>query len=578
MATIERLSFDLESIETWAKRDARHQNWPVVYALDRHDAGTGSPETPQIYIGESLNAAARMRQHLSNESKKHLNRLRVVLDEEFNKSVCLDLESYLIQLLAGDGQFEVLNRNAGVWEADYFDRDRYRSKFQEIFDSLRDEGLFTRTIPEIRNSDLFKLSPFKALTTEQALVVEDIVEGLLSDVESNSGGSAVINGAPGTGKTIVAIYLMKLLRDIGSADAGEEFDIESVFADFFTEGNRELVKDFRMALVVPQQSLRESIKRVFRKTPGLHPGMVLSAYQAGEAGERFDLLIVDEAHRLTQRGSQSHPTLTNKYKEINRQLFGKDDHSYTQLDWIRAQSTHQIFLVDKGQSVRPLDVPSAVLDDLDRTAQQHSRWYRLESQMRVRAGDDYVGYMREVLNGRSQEPKKFDVYDLRFFDDFNVMHAEIQLRESESGLARLVAGYAWKWVSATHKHLFDINIDGTALRWNTTAKDWINSPTSINEVGSIHTVQGYDLNYAGVIIGEDLRYSEERGIHIDRSSYFDTKGKQNNNVLGITYSDEDLRELITNIYGVLLTRGIRGTYIYVCDPRLREYLRPYFLN
>lgn len=576
MATIERLSFDLESIESWAKRDARHQNWPVVYALDRHDASTGSPKTPQIYIGESLNAAARMRQHLSNESKKHLNRLRVVLDEEFNKSVCLDLESYLIQLLAGDGQFEVLNRNAGVWEADYFDRDRYRSKFQEIFDSLRDEGLFTRTIPEIRNSDLFKLSPFKALTTEQALVVEDIVEGLLSDVENNSGGSAVINGAPGTGKTIVAIYLMKLLRDIGSADAGEEFDIESVFADFFTEGNRELVKDFRMALVVPQQSLRESIKRVFRRTPGLSPDMVLTAYQAGESAERFDLLIVDEAHRLTQRGSQSHPILTKKYKEINRRLFGEDDLSYTQLDWIRAKSTHQIFLVDKGQSVRPLDVPAAVLDDLDRTAQQHSRWYRLESQMRVQAGSDYVGYVRDVLNGRSAEPKKFDGYDLRFFDDFHAMHREILQREDESGLARLVAGYAWKWASANRKDLFDIQIQGKALRWNTTVKDWINSPTSIHEVGSIHTVQGYDLNYAGVIIGEDLRFSEEQGIHIDRSSYFDTKGKQNNNVLGITYSDGDLRELITNIYGVLLTRGIRGTYIYVCDPGLREYLRAYF--
>lgn len=114
------------------------------------------------------------------------------------------------------------------------------------------------------------------------------------------------------------------------------------------------------------------------------------------------------------------------------------------------------------------------------------------------------------------------------------------------------------------------------LRWNSTQRDWIASARSIDEVGSIHTVQGYDLNYAGVIIGPDLRYDSVAGkLIVDRGSYFDKKGKENNPVAGKVYTDDDLLRFITNIYAVLLTRGMRGTYVYVCDPALRAYLKKF---
>lgn len=105
----------------------------------------------------------------------------------------------------------------------------------------------------------------------------------------------------------------------------------------------------------------------------------------------------------------------------------------------------------------------------------------------------------------------------------------------------------------------------------------MNSPKSFEEVGSIHTIQGYDLNYAGVIIGPDLTFdSESQRISVDRSKYFDKKGMENNKQLGISYGDAELFEFITNIYGVLLTRGIRGTFIYVCDGELRDHLARFF--
>ena len=140
----------------------------------------------------------------------------------------------------------------------------------------------------------------------------------------------------------------------------------------------------------------------------------------------------------------------------------------------------------------------------------------------------------------------------------------------------MLAGYAWAWKTKTDKTLYDIEIDGCQLRWNSTQTDWIASPKSVDEVGSIHTVQGYDLNYAGVIIGNDLRYDPETdSLFIDRDSYFDKKGKENNPTLDKVYTDADLLQLISNVYAVLLTRGIRGTYVYVCDPDLRDYLQKF---
>jgi DUF2075 family protein len=357
----------------------------------------------------------------------------------------------------------------------------------------------------------------------------------------------------------------------------DDLDSESIFSEFFVEGYREQLAGLRIGLVVPQQSLRKSIQRVFKKTPGLNPGMVMTAFEVGFAEEDFDLLIVDETHRLNQRANQPSGVQNQKFRLINEKLFGSDDTSKTQLDWIRAKSRHQIFLVDAAQAVRPADLPVEHLAALTQSAGAGGRLYPLMTQMRVRAGADYVSYVRGILGANPDlAPQTFGEYDFRMFDSVSDMQEEIEARDTQVGLARLIAGYAWPWKTKSDKNAFDIEIDGLKLRWNGTQLDWIASPTSLQEVGSIHTVQGYDLNYAGVIIGNDLRYDPiGRRLFIDRDSYFDVKGKENNKALGMTYTDDDLVRFITNIYAVLLTRGIRGTYVYVCDPALREYLRQF---
>lgn len=234
---------------------------------------------------------------------------------------------------------------------------------RNIFDELRSDGLFSQSLPEIENSDLFKLSPFKALTDDQEIVVLDIVEGLFDDFAAHVPSQVVIQGDPGTGKTVV-------------------------------EGYPELLRDFKIALVVPQMSLRKTIQRVFKRTPGLTPSMVMSAFEMGNSAEHFDLLVVDETHRLRQSGNQPAGPLYTMFSAINAKLFGDDDPELTQLDWVRAKSTHQIFLMDSAQSVHTGDVNSKALQDLTACSDNQHRRYRLTSQMRVSAGEDYVDYIR----------------------------------------------------------------------------------------------------------------------------------------------------------------------------------------
>lgn len=578
---IVRLPFSAQAVSAWQPGHSRHTNWPVVYVLDEGIRSDRQSGLVDVYVGESRNAAGRFKQHLSNPDKQHLRAVRVIVDDTFNKSVCLDLESYLIRMFDGDGSVRVLNRNDGITDADYFDRARYQETFAEIFEQLRAEGLFTRTAADIENSDLFKLSPFKALLPAQAAAVSDIVEGLSEDLRSDTQSTLVVHGEPGTGKTVVATYLLKLLADIGSDLRIEDLDSDSIFSEFFLPGHREAFEDLRIGLVIPQQSLRKSVKRAFKKIPRLSADMVLNPFDVGKADGMFDLLLVDETHRLNQRANQASAMQNTMFGEINERLFGWDDPTKTQLDWIVAKSRHRVLLIDAAQTVRPADLPASTLNELV-SGGTSNRQYRLESQLRVRAGDQYVAYVRRLVGAErapddaEPAPMTFGDYDFRMFDDFVEMRDEIVGLDGEHGLARLIAGYAWPWKSKKDRTAVDIEIAGLEYQWNQTDVDWIASPNSLNEIGSIHTVQGYDLNYAGVIIGPDLKYDVATSqLRFDRSAYSDTRGMQNSPKFGVFSDDEDLLKFVGNIYAVLLTRGIRGTFVYVVDDALREHLRQY---
>ena len=565
---IEKLPFDAVALSAWSQASSGSESWPVVYTLS--DSG-------DIYVGETLNAPARLHQHLQSPAKSHLERVRIINNEKFNKSVCLDLESHLIRYFAADGNYRVLNANSGITNSNYFDRENYRESFHQLFEMLVEDGTLSRPIPEIVNSNLFKFSPFKALNAEQAVALSGVLEKVVEDFQNEKQQSLVIQGDPGTGKTIVAIYLLKLIRDIPNLTAQEVNEQESVFSVFFEKEIQDSLRNFKVALVIPQQALRKTISEVFAMTPGLSKGMIKTPFEIGEGDEYYDLLIVDEAHRLGQRANQASAMQNMKFSAINQKIYGNDSSSHNQLDWIRSKSRHQLLLIDTAQSVKPADLPLVVTQNIISIAQEEGALFKLMSQMRVTGGADYLDFISKLFSASPEVARPFGNYDLKFFDSFAAMKEGISRKDTEHGLSRMLAGFAWKWQSKKNKSAFDFDIEGVKLQWNQTATDWINSPTSSNEVGSIHTIQGYDLNYAGVIIGNDLGFDPVANeVLFNRGSYFDVKGKEDNPRLGIKYSDEDLLQFVLNIYKVLLTRGILGTYVYVSDPQLRQHLRKYF--
>jgi DUF2075 family protein len=567
---IEKFPFNQTEVNDFGKGQPEGINWPVVYTLS---------DNQNIYVGETLNASNRLSQHLANPRKAELEQVQIILHSRFNKSVCLDLESHLIRYFAADGKHRVLNANAGIAEANYFEREKYRESFNELFEQLVTDGLLSRPIPEILNSNLFKFSPFKALTNEQAIAVNGIAEAILESVSKSKQNRIVIEGDPGTGKTIVAIYLAKLLKDLAETSPDEIAESDSIFSELFTEETRQITQQLKIGLVVPQQSLRKTLLDVFGQTPGLDKSMIMTPFEVAESAEYFDLLIVDESHRLGRRANQSSAVGNKRFKDANIRLFGSDDYQYSQLDWIESKSKIQVLLLDIAQTVRPADLPKELTREIVDDAAHRGQLFRLTSQMRVSGGRSYLDFVNNLF---SKTPIRTDLtgeYDVRFFENLVEMKNEILRLNREFQLCRMLAGFAWPWLSKKDPSAFDIEIQGLQLRWNQAERDWVNSPTSHLEVGSIHTIQGYDLNYAGVIIGNELRYDDEKQeIVFVRENYFDVKGKENNDKLGLKFTDEDVRDWVFNIYRVLLTRGIKGTYIYVCDKKLRHYLRQFFTN
>ena len=228
---------------------------------------------------------------------------------------------------------------------------------------------------EIENTDLFKLSPFKALTPDQAIAVEDILNGLFDDIASRTRSSRiVIQGDPGH-RQDGRRHLPDEAASATSrhADLTEPADGDSLLSEFFVAGYPELLEGFRVGLVVPQQSLRKSIEKVFRKTPGLDPDMVLTPFEVGEAAEPFDLLIVDETHRLNQRASQASGQKNTQFRIDQRASLrpGRRRRQRSSTGSI-AQSKHQVYLLDSAQRVRPHDVTEHSLNALVNAGRRRS--------------------------------------------------------------------------------------------------------------------------------------------------------------------------------------------------------------
>ena len=265
------------------------QFWPIVYLLS-------NGASKHAYVGETSDAVSRMVAHFRNATKSTLTDAHLIYSDRFNKSATLDIEANLIKYLDGDGQYKLLNGNLGLSNHNYYQKyEVYREMFQAIWRNLRELKIAKHSLEQIDNLDTFKYSPFKTLSAEQRTGVKAVLRSLLDD----SHRFTLIEGGAGSGKTVMAVYLFKLLNtpldefDLQRLE-GEEYELAELARQF-----RARYPQPRVALVVSMSSFRSTLKKVFRHVKDLHPDMVIGPAELAQRS--YDLLVVDEAHRLRQR-------------------------------------------------------------------------------------------------------------------------------------------------------------------------------------------------------------------------------------------------------------------------------------
>lgn len=278
------------------------------------------------------------------------DRVHFIYSESFNQSVTLDYESKLIKYMAADGLFQITNKNSGIADIQYFEKQKYDGKFEKLWKKLQRAKLVKYSLEEIENSDLFKYSPFKELNDDQRYAVEEILE----KINEGTVKQIVVNGMPGSGKTIVAAYLMKYLAD------------------------SETYKRKQLGFVVPRSSLRKTMKTIFKSMYGLSSNQVLSPSNVTK--KKYDLLIADEAHGYHQYKNIAFRAAFKRNCE-KLGLTTKSD----ELDWIMKQSERVILFYDSGQVVSPSGIDAARFEKkIEKSVQNRmTAYYTLSTQMRV---------------------------------------------------------------------------------------------------------------------------------------------------------------------------------------------------
>jgi DUF2075 family protein len=377
------------------------------------------------------------------------------------------------------------------------------------------------------------------LLDEQKTVLEKIIR---SSKESQTGKKQVliINGGPGTGKSVISINALSRLT-------GKRLNARYVTPN-----------------AAPRAVYESKLKKIVTGDAFKHLFSGSGAFTEVEH-DTFDTLIVDESHRLKMKSGMFRNMGENQAKEI-----------------IRSART-SVFFIDEAQKVTWADVGEiAMIEDHARALGAEVEHLELYSQFRCGGSDDYMAWLDNTLGGHPMaehyfSPKRFD---FKIIDSPVELHKLIKEKNKINNKSRVVAGYCWNWISKNRPQLFDIEIQefGFKARWNLSShgSEWIINPNSVEEIGCIHTCQGLEVDYVGVIIGPDLRVVDGRLVtdpsaraKTDKSLSGYVKESQIDPVGANLKADE----IIRNTYRTLMSRGMKGCYVYFTDPRTAKYFR-----
>lgn len=382
------------------------------------------------------------------------------------------------------------------------------------------------------------------LLDEQKTVLEKIIRASKESRISKK-QVLIVNGGPGTGKSVISMNALTRLT-------GERMNARYVTPN-----------------AAPRAVYQSRLK-------GLITGDAFQYLFSGSGAftkstkDSFDTLIVDESHRLKMKSGMFKHLGENQAKEI--------------IDSARTS----VFFIDEAQKVTWSDVGEiAMIEDHARAAGAEVEHLELYSQFRCGGSDDYMAWLDNTLGVHPMvenyfSPKRFD---------FKIVHSPVELhtlikeKNKINNKSRVVAGYCWNWISKNHPQLFDIQIDefDFKARWNLSShgSEWIINPKSVEEIGCIHTCQGLEVDYVGVIVGPDLRVVDGRLITVpsaraksDKSLAGYIKASKIDNVGANLKADE----IIRNTYRTLMSRGMKGCYVYFTDPTTAQYFKDLLPN
>lgn len=376
---------------------------------------------------------------------------------------------------------------------------------------------------------------------EQKVVYEKALELANKAYETEQKEVLVVEGGPGTGKSVLAINLLVELTKQG------------LVAQYVTKNS------------APRNIFATKLKGDFRKSRIDNLFKSSGSYTDMPENE-LDVLIVDEAHRLNEKSGLFQNLGENQVKEI---IFA---------------SKFSIFFIDENQRVTLKDIGS--VDLIEKFAcEMNANLTKMElsSQFRCDGSDGYIAWLDDVLQIRdTANANDLGVnYDFRIYDNPNEMLEDIVKKNKINNKSRIVAGYCWNWVKEgkNDPNFYDIVIPefDFKMSWNLgNTETWAIDENSVYQAGCIHTCQGLEFDYVGVIIGDDLIYRDGKVV-----TDFTKRAKTDQSLRGIKKmmkenpeeAEKIADQIIRNTYRTLMTRGQKGCFIYCTDKELEGYFR-----
>jgi DUF2075 family protein/archaellum biogenesis ATPase FlaH len=390
---------------------------------------------------------------------------------------------------------------------------------------------------------LESIFPNKELTQEQQAVFNQIMEFSQNNLQSGKKGVFQLNGDAGTGKSVI---LTKLFLEI---EKGHQTN------NYFLVNHPELLKVY--------QANAGQFKEL-RKNRFLRPTSFINTMHKKQ--QTADIVIIDEAHLLLSESDNY-----NNFRQKN------------QLEEIIKLSKIVILVYDQRQVLKLKSYWSQSL--LDRIVSEQKVQFAsatLKTQMRMQAPEKVVNWIDNLtINNKLLPLKNHDdyltmntEYDFRVYDDAQKMYQELKKKNNELGECRIVATADYPSTLDGKKHF--VNEGKFHLPWDQYNYDqttWAQKPETINEIGSMYTVQGFDLQYVAVIIGPTVTYAGNKKIKVDAKKYEDREAFKNRHDSDLKNIDQIKSELILNSINILLKRGIKGCFVYFHDSEIFETLK-----